>query len=61
MFDVDERRKYMREYYLKNKYKWNIYYDTVVLPKFLEARRIKEEFKRQSFVKKQGNYTIVFD
>jgi len=59
MFDVEERRKYMREYYQKNKYKWDKYYYEVVLPKFYEARKVKQELK--SFKKKQGNFVIIFD
>jgi hypothetical protein len=59
MFDVEERREYMRQYYHRNKYKWDIYYKNIVLPKFREARKIKEQNKK--FKKTKGKIIIIFD
>lgn len=41
-FNVEERREYMRNYYHDNKHKWINYYHTVVLPKYIEARKNKD-------------------
>lgn len=57
--EIEARRKYMRDYYQANKYKWAQYYSEVVLPKFKLARLNRE--KNKCIKKIHGAVIIIFD
>ena len=58
MFDIEERRRYMRQYYHDNKYKWINYYHEVVLPKYIKERENK---KNNTFKKIKKPIILIFD
>ena len=59
-FSVDDRKKYMREYYHNNKYKWINYYHSHVLPKYYEARENKKK-NNIKFKKIKKPIILIFD
>ena len=58
MFDIEERRRYMRQYYQNNKYKWINYYNEVVLPRYKKERKPK---KNETFKKIKKTIILIFD
>ena len=58
MFDIEERRRYMRQYYQNNKHKWINYYNEVVLPRYKKERKPK---KNETFKKIKKTIILIFD
>ncbi len=58
MFDIEERRRYMRQYYYDNKEKWINYYNEVVLPRYNKEKKTK---KNETFKKIKKTIILIFD
>lgn len=56
--EIEARRKYMRDYYYANKYKWAKYYQEVVLPRY---KQIKLNRPKKCIKKIHGSVIIIFD